>query len=85
MPNFGIGAFLSNPKYYVGFSIPKIINNEFKNDVNNFSTEAEIRHYYLIAGYVFNISENLKFKPMKKFYSKINCASGMRLIFQPAN
>jgi len=63
MPNFGVGAFFSNPKYYFGFSVPKLINNEFKNNYNNFSTQAEIRHLYLIAGYVFNFSENIKFKP----------------------
>lgn len=79
MPNFGIGGFLSNPNYYVGFSIPKIINNDFKNDVNNFSTEAEIRHYYLIAGYIFNMSENLKFKPT--FLTKVTSNSPVQMDF----
>jgi len=63
MPNFGVGAFLYNKKYYVGFSIPKIINNKFDNDLDNYSVESEIRHYYLMAGLVFNLGENLKFKP----------------------
>jgi type IX secretion system PorP/SprF family membrane protein len=63
MPNFGVGAFLYSKKYYVGFSIPKIINNKFDNDLDNYSVESEIRHYYLMAGLVFNLGENLKFKP----------------------
>ncbi len=63
MPNFGVGAFLYNKRYYVGFSIPKIINNKFDNNLDNYSVESEMRHYYLMAGLVFNLGENLKFKP----------------------
>ncbi|MCK5730188.1 MAG: type IX secretion system membrane protein PorP/SprF [Draconibacterium sp.] len=63
MPNFGIGAFLFKDKFYAGVSIPKIVNNEFKNDYNNLSTQAEIRHFFIMGGYVFNLSENIKFKP----------------------
>ena len=63
MPNFGVGAFLHAEKYYVGFSVPKIINNQFDNDLENYSVESEIRHYYLMAGLVFDLGENLKFKP----------------------
>ena len=63
MPNFGIGAFLYSDDYYIGLSLPKIIQNEFGNNYNNYSTWAEMRHFFLIAGYVFNLSEGLKFKP----------------------
>ena len=63
MPNFGVGAFLYGKKYFVGFSIPKIINNQFDNDLDNYSIESEIRHYYFTAGLVFDLGENLKFKP----------------------
>lgn len=63
MPNFGIGAFLYNKRYYVGLSVPKMIHNEFKNNYNNLSTQGEIRHYFLIAGMVFDLGEDLKFKP----------------------
>lgn len=63
MPNFGIGAFMYNKRYYVGLSIPRLVQNEFKNNFNNFSIQGEIRHYYLIAGMVFDLGEDLKFKP----------------------
>jgi type IX secretion system PorP/SprF family membrane protein len=64
VPNFGLGLFLKNPKYYVGFSIPKILHNEMKEDnPNNFSVEADFRHYYLEGGVVMDLGENLKFKP----------------------
>ena len=64
MPNFGVGALLSNKqRYYIGLSIPKIIENDFDLNINNYSTQAELRHFYFIGGYVFNLSEEIKFKP----------------------
>ena len=63
MPNFGVGAFLSNEIYYVGISSPKILKTKFKNNHSNFSTTAELRHFFLIGGYVFEVSDYLKFKP----------------------
>lgn len=63
MPNFGIGAFLYKNRYYIGLSVPKMIQNDFKNNVNNYSSQAEMRHYFLTGGYVFNLSENVQFKP----------------------
>jgi len=63
MPNFGVGAFLYSQKYYVGFAIPKIIQNQFTNNYNNYSVMSEMRHFCLDFGFVFDLSENLKFKP----------------------
>ena len=62
-PNFGVGAFLYSKKAYVGFSIPKVVNSTFDNNYENFSIEGELRHYFLIAGAVFDLGENVKFKP----------------------
>lgn len=62
MPSFGVGAFLQSEKYYIGFSIPKLLENTIENNYNNL-TQNEIRHFFLIAGYVFNLSEFLQFKP----------------------
>lgn len=63
MPNFGVGAFLYGEKYYVGLSVPKIINNDFEENLGNFTVNSELRHYFLMAGLVFDLGENLKFKP----------------------
>lgn len=62
-PNFGVGAFFSNKKAYVGFSIPRIVNSTFENDYENFEVEGQLRHYFLMAGVVFDLGENIKFKP----------------------
>lgn len=65
IPNFGVGALLYSDDYYLGFSIPKIIENDFENSVNynNYSSESQLRHFFFTAGYVFNLSEYLRFKP----------------------
>lgn len=63
MPNYGVGAFIYSERYYIGISVPKVMKNEFKNNFANFSSESEIRNFFLLAGYVFNLSNDVKFKP----------------------
>mgnify|MGYP006287497187 CR=1 FL=1 len=63
LPNFGVGTFLNSSGYYIGFSIPKMIENDFDHNYNNYSTQVEVRHFYLMGGYVLPLSENLQFKP----------------------
>lgn len=62
LPNFGVGAFIQSEKFYAGFSIPKILENSIEDNYNNLS-QVESRQYYLITGFVFNLSEILQFKP----------------------
>jgi len=63
MPNFGFGMFLSSSKYYLSLSLPKIIENNYKSNVNNFSTKSDIRHLFIAGGLLFDLSDNVKFKP----------------------
>lgn len=65
-PNVGVGLFWHSNKWYVGLSAPRILNTDYnlKNRVENVDYLALERiGYYLTAGYVFDISENTKFKP----------------------
>jgi len=64
MPNVGLGLFMSSPKYYLSFSIPRLLQNSFMDNPGNFSTMSEVREYYLVGGVVFNLSDNIKFKPV---------------------
>ncbi len=58
LPNFGIGAYYFTTKYYLGFSIPKIIRNSYKAHDNTLEALGrEERHYFLTAGYVFSIND----------------------------
>lgn len=59
-PNFGVGAFLYNEMFYVGFSSPKILNHKY---VNSTTSGGEKRHYFLVSGYVLPINLNIIFRP----------------------
>lgn len=70
-PNVGAGVFWYSDKYYVGLSVPNMLETKHYND-NNFKALAKERmHYYFMSGYVFDINENIKFKPafLTKFIS----------------
>ena len=55
LPNFGVGAFLYQDNYYVGLAIPKLVENDFKDNYHNYSTKAEVRTLYLNGGYIFPV------------------------------
>lgn len=61
-PNIGAGIYLHSDKAYIGLSIPNFIetNRYDDNDVKMFK---EKKSYYLIGGYVFDLSSSIKFKP----------------------
>lgn len=61
-PNIGAGIYYHSDKAYVGFSIPNFIESD-RYDDNEVAIFKEKINYYLIAGYVFDLSYNLKFKP----------------------
>lgn len=65
LPNVGFGIYYYSDKYYLGFSTPRMLKNEMKNDltVNTQQTPTQELHYFLTGGYVFNINEDLKFLP----------------------
>ena len=65
LPNFGFGLYYFTDKYYIGASIPKLLENDFKNNSVAGSTDlgGEEKHYFFIAGAVFNLNENFKLKP----------------------
>lgn len=60
-PNFGAGLLFHSDKWFAGFSVPRLINNDGSSESEYKSLEQI--HYFLIAGYVFDISKSVKFKP----------------------
>ncbi len=65
LPNFGFGIYYLSQRYYLGLSIPKLLENNFKeNEVKgSVNLGGESKHYFFIAGAVFDISDNIMFKP----------------------
>ena len=64
LPNFGVGAIYFTPKYYLGLSIPKLIENKItEKGVSTQSISKEQMHVFFMAGYVFDVNRIVKFKP----------------------
>ena len=63
VPNFGAGAYFSNQRLYVGLSIPRILQNNIDFNETGTILSREVAHVYLMAGYLFKVSENVAFKP----------------------
>jgi type IX secretion system PorP/SprF family membrane protein len=61
-PNIGAGVYLHSDKAYIGFSIPNFIESN-RYDDNEVAIFKEKINYYLIAGYVFDLNNSIKFKP----------------------
>ena len=61
-PNIGAGVYFHSDKAYVGFSVPYFIQTNNFND-DDVAIYKELMSYYFIAGYVFDLNYNLKFKP----------------------
>ncbi len=64
MPNFGAGIYYYTDKFYLGLSAPQLVTNSLTEDVIEIDTDArQERHYFLTAGYMFELSHNVKLKP----------------------
>lgn len=61
-PNIGAGMYLHSDNAYVGISVPNFIESN-RYDDNEVAIFKERISYYLIAGYVFNLNDYVKFKP----------------------
>ena len=60
-PNFGLGFYYSNSKWYGGLSSPILLNNTLQNGDDVIITQS--RHYFLTGGYLFDLSPDVKVKP----------------------
>lgn len=56
-PNFSFGAYYYTDKYYAGFSVPEILNNEITSS-DQFYIMKQVRHYYLAGGYRFSFDRS---------------------------
>jgi type IX secretion system PorP/SprF family membrane protein len=65
-PNFGLGAYYYNEKFYVGASLPQFVNQTF---LNKFFNKPEVyrydqaNHFFVTSGYVFRLSNDLSINP----------------------
>ena len=67
-PQIGAGIYYNTNNFYAGVSVPNFLKTKHYDEGNltNANVESvarERQHYFFITGYVFDINENLKFKP----------------------
>ena len=75
-PNIGAGIYWYSTQYYVGFSIPNFLETKHYSDIQSNALK-ERQHYFLMAGYVFDLSPSIEFKPA--FLSKIVSGAPLQL------
>lgn len=61
-PTVGAGAYLHSRKFYIGLSVPNMLQTKHYDDFQE-SLATERMHIYLIGGYVFDLSPSVQFKP----------------------
>lgn len=61
-PNFGAGLSVMGESYYIGLSVPRLMNVTFDDGLTN-STVYK-RHYYLSAAFIKDITPFMKLKPV---------------------
>lgn len=61
-PIIGAGLYYYTDNWYTGISVPNFIRTDHYDDIQETAISDRL-HYYIIGGYVFNFSDNFKFKP----------------------
>ncbi len=66
-PNFGAGLYYKSDNFYLGFSAPRLLENniDFSEDATVISRS--VRHFYLMTGYAFDLNEKVQMQPQALF------------------
>jgi len=64
-PNVGLGIYYHTNRWYLGLSAPRILNTDYNNGRQGAIDFIALERvsYYFTGGYVFDLSEIIKFKP----------------------
>ncbi|MBO6830317.1 PorP/SprF family type IX secretion system membrane protein [Allomuricauda sp.] len=63
-PNFGVGAFFNTQEFYLGVSVPRILETKhFDNDSQETYLATERMNFYLMSGYIIDLNRDLKLRP----------------------
>jgi type IX secretion system PorP/SprF family membrane protein len=68
IPDARFGVYYSSPRYYLGASVMDLFSGDVSNDVFKWDTATQQnikrkRHYYVMTGALFDLSEGLKLRP----------------------
>ena len=74
--NLGSGLFYYTNKYYLEFYVPNMMKSKHL-DFDGREFGSETSHYFLTGGYVFDVSQNIKFKPFFMLKSAFDAPSSL--------
>ncbi len=71
IPNFGAGLYVDGPNYYVGLSLPRLLESNIDLGDEETIISREARHYYFMGGIKLALSDKLAIEPqmLAKFVS----------------
>lgn len=78
--NVGTGIFYYTDKYYVALSVPNMLNSKHlsvRDSGQEIFYGEETQHYFLTGGYVFDLTDNIKFKPFAMLKSAFDAPSSL--------
>lgn len=66
LPNFGAGVYYDTEEYYLGLSVPHLIENKLEFESENTTVETRARqrrHFFGMAGLIMPIADDVEFQP----------------------
>lgn len=75
-PNVGVGFYYYTNNSYLGLSVPRLLETSFTKSLAYSETKKK-QHFYFLAGKVFDLAYNLKFKPA--FITKVVAGAPLQL------
>lgn len=88
MSVLGVGAMIYNDDYFVSLSIPQIMSNTFRVNLNNYSSEHRFTNIYLSGSYVFKLPNNIRLRPNLMLVGSIGksvYADAAAIVYLPSN
>lgn len=79
LPNFGAGIYYQLPRFYVGISTPRLLENDFATNSTSGSVASESRHYFFIAGAMFDLTKDAKLQLKPTTFFKITAGAPVEL------
>jgi type IX secretion system PorP/SprF family membrane protein len=73
-PDASLGIFYSSNRFYAGFSSTQLLQNEYGMTVTDGASAYSrlTRHFYVMAGYAYPLSEKVVFRPSMLFKYVVN-------------
>ena len=64
LPNFGVGSYIYGDDFFIGLSVPRLLQTEMKSGgIANTKLDKTKLHYFLMAGYLVKVNPFIKLKP----------------------